>query len=786
MTNYLVPVTVNQLPQISELEGKQGMFILPDGSININRKNGTWMLINKQSDHAGILKPGDVPIIPSGTAKWYWAGPGTYPNAGGHTIEKQGILSYDGTEWKELELDIPQATQYIPPFLGSAFPIIGPAQRTYNNSIWELSSGNTATLTDIPNDSSTKWMQIGGKVDNVFNEQNQNNGASMNATAKYINERFGVEIEDPGNPNRFVNQADASSNNNYLRVDNTVGVLSTATNYYVVRNIDVAGAYEIEVNGYLLKDGSLSSVGIIGIRPNGSIVNLTESFGDYVQVQAQIFDVSSYDKISIGMASNFSLEIKYSVEYFPKMTEYFTLKEGLSEIFGRRQDRYISTYRGCTVIQTNWETTEFIRVEAGDVIEAEAFGWASLAVNYAFFDKDKNWIKSGDPASGNGAAVSIKVKAEQQGYIIVGNYKLKGAMKVYLNKASKNALEDVNKKIPFIDNKKLDYTTPTSLANARFFEPYIDGSTLKVKLPTTVKDKIVLNDEPHILENRFVGEHSFVHFQGKVLIYYTEAFKTGQDIFDVVGTMSVGMLDEDSEKHTYLQRVIYGGVSGVPEGYNVHRSHAFVKDNQVYIVATVENTDSSFSQIWMFKSSDGFNFTKVKVISNSGFGFVRFGNLWLVTEQVDGYYYFFYEGFTSGIWSVKIARSTTLEGDYTFYQNVTGVNQGGAVGGICVIYYADKFRMWFHYGIGGNLPTWLGYAESNKTTPGTFNSIHQPFLAVDNSPIGPGTDQNGDFALLEINGSIWAGYQYAINAPILNGVFCYKKLNGLTYDKLFN
>lgn len=412
---------------------------------------------------------------------------------------------------------------------------------------------------------------------------------------------------------------------------------------------------------------------------------------------------------------------------------------------------------------------------------------------YAFFDPNKKWIRSGAAAPSNGALVKTTFIADTQGYVVFCSRTLNGRLKVFLNKASKNKFEELNQKLKFTDTKELDFTTPTSLADARFFEPYIDtGGVLKTKVPTTVKDKIVLNDEPFILEDRFVGEHSFVHFKGRILIYYTEAFKTGQNAYDVVGTLSVGTLDEESGKHTYLQRVIYGGIASVPEGYNVHRSHAFVNNNQVYIVATVENSTSSISEVWMFKSSDGFNFTKVKNISSSntsGVNYKRFGNLWLVTEQIDGYYYFFYEGLDVGsqVWTIKIARSTTLEGDYSFYQNVTGVGQGGATGGICVIFHNNKFRMWYHYSpsAGVNLPTYLGYAESLKATPGNFNFIHQPFLALENSPIGPGTDQNGDFALLEINGSIWAGYQYAINEPILNGIFCWKKLNGLTYNDLF-
>ncbi|KFF24746.1 SGNH/GDSL hydrolase family protein [Chryseobacterium vrystaatense] len=113
MTNFLVPVTVDVLPKISDLKGKQGMFILPDGSININRQNGTWVIINKKSDHAGVLKPTDIPVVHPGDAKWYWARAGTYTNAGGVIIENFGIISYSGTKWEKNELEIPAGSEYL-------------------------------------------------------------------------------------------------------------------------------------------------------------------------------------------------------------------------------------------------------------------------------------------------------------------------------------------------------------------------------------------------------------------------------------------------------------------------------------------------------------------------------------------------------------------------------------------------------------------------------------------------------------------------------------------------
>lgn len=66
---------------------------------------------------------------------------------------------YDGVKWVNSKLSLPQATQYIAPFEGSNFPIMGAAQRVYENSIWELSENQTAQSTDIPG-VSNKWRPL--------------------------------------------------------------------------------------------------------------------------------------------------------------------------------------------------------------------------------------------------------------------------------------------------------------------------------------------------------------------------------------------------------------------------------------------------------------------------------------------------------------------------------------------------------------------------------------------------------------------------------------------------
>lgn len=206
MTNFLIPITVLQLPTIAELEGKQGMFILPDGSININRKNGTWMIINKQSDHGGILKPADNVVTQPGVAKWYWAGSGTYSNAGDEVIDQYGILSYNGAEWQSLEIDLPKATQFIPEFTGSTFPIAGPAQRIHENEIFEIALGVSASNSDVPG-ISNKWTKKvgGGSVASTFNPINSIDPQG----AKQINDYFlGVnEVYTANLFDRYINDS---------------------------------------------------------------------------------------------------------------------------------------------------------------------------------------------------------------------------------------------------------------------------------------------------------------------------------------------------------------------------------------------------------------------------------------------------------------------------------------------------------------------------------------------------------------------------------------------------
>lgn len=666
---------------------------------------------------------------------------------------------------------------------GAVYPTV----RVEAGVLYQVIDGQTAT-TAAPSLSPDVWRTLGAKALDVFDRNDTNNAATMNATAKYITERIGIIDDSPGSTETFTNGDGQTLVE--LRPDNTVVASPTSTNVGVFHNMLTNGATKITLTGYLFKETSAARAGVLGILANGTIVNLTASFTDYQLLDNTDIDVSAYDKISVAMTGAFTMVVtRYSGNFYPNVVDYFIQNKDLIAIKERIRARYISTYKGTTALAPDngdWEVTPFLKTKAGDRFTGNSIGRLD-AYSYAIYDANKKFIKGVTLATSNGQKVDIDIIIADDGYICFGNFSRIAPMTIYLNRSNSFdglIVETLNKIEPKKINK-LSAATPTNLKDAKFYEPYIDTGVMKVKTPSNLVEKLVLNDDPHIVENRFIGEHSFVYFKGRILVYHSEAKQKANESY--IGFLSVGEIGEESEKYTYLQKIIGEGDLGVPAGYSVHRSCAFVNNNQVYITATVEN--GTVSEIWMFKSADGFNFTKVKTMSNSGFGFANFGNLWLISEQqIDGYYYFFFEGNTGSgaTWSMKIARATSIEGDYTYYQDVTGLGTGGGmVGGVYVRFYNNKFRIFYHYGVSGNLPTYLGYGESDRATPGTATVVAQPVLALANSPIGTGTDQNGDQALLEINGSIWWGYQYAINSPILNGVFCYKKLNGLTYAKLF-
>jgi lysophospholipase L1-like esterase len=106
------------------------------------------------------------------TAGWYKPttsspSPGTnYPNAGNlKSIEGfETLFFFDGTVWTKTEEKFPEASQNITKFLNLEFPVPAGTQTIYDDKYWYVLPGQTATVTDLPSDTSTIWKRIGDAV----------------------------------------------------------------------------------------------------------------------------------------------------------------------------------------------------------------------------------------------------------------------------------------------------------------------------------------------------------------------------------------------------------------------------------------------------------------------------------------------------------------------------------------------------------------------------------------------------------------------------------------------
>ncbi len=68
------------------------------------------------SSFGGTIEPSTVIDVTPGVSKWFFAKPGNYPLANNLTLQKVGIILYDGNTWKAIELDIPDSAFAEIPF----------------------------------------------------------------------------------------------------------------------------------------------------------------------------------------------------------------------------------------------------------------------------------------------------------------------------------------------------------------------------------------------------------------------------------------------------------------------------------------------------------------------------------------------------------------------------------------------------------------------------------------------------------------------------------------------
>lgn len=345
----------------------------------------------------------------------------------------------------------------------------------------------------------------------------------------------------------------------------------------------------------------------------------------------------------------------------------------------------------------------------------------------------------------------------------------------------------------------LDGSTPDNESEAKFYQIWVDGDQCKTKIPKTFKDRIFLDDEPFALKGLeltannnvnlvYQQEASIIEVNGEIRVYFTGVQANNVAVINnnicycVIDPLSGEILKESVW-------VIGHGRGGAPINRQANCSHVFKYGGKIYCVAT-DGYGTYKSEVYLYVSNDGINFTQLSQLSNSTTNWYAYGNNWIVPEPIGGKFYWFYEGRNTGqVWQSAIATADKIDGPYTKLGGISIPNGGnnGMLGGMCVYLHENKFRMFYHYGkSGGDLPTVIGYAESDVSNPLAFEGKNLPLLDFTRTPWGANTDQIADPAIYEINGSLYFIAEYCMNYPSFKAHLYLWVSKGMTLNKLFS
>jgi lysophospholipase L1-like esterase len=188
--------------------------------------------------------------------------PGTnYPNAGNlKSIEGYDTLFYySGTTWVKSESKLPQVSQNIIKFQNLTFPAASGTQATYNDAVWEVNQGMSASSSDIPSLTSTIWKLI--SKDEYLRTVVTANSVPENAYTEFYNSGTAL--------NGFYNAS---------------GVFTSNTDYKCTPKIPVTAG---EIWRYRGKPyAGLSVRGVYGYKADNSIVilvNVVDANAAYVE-----------------------------------------------------------------------------------------------------------------------------------------------------------------------------------------------------------------------------------------------------------------------------------------------------------------------------------------------------------------------------------------------------------------------------------------------------------------------------------------------------------------------
>ncbi|MGE8535163.1 MAG: SGNH/GDSL hydrolase family protein [Chryseobacterium sp.] len=218
-----------------------------------------------ESDFKGVLSPTDPTPTEDGSYKPSVSSddPGTnYPNAGNlKAIKGFSTMFYKkGTVWTKSEEEMAKASQNIAAFESLQFPAEAGTQSVYQDSIWQVKEGETATSAeDIPSYTSDIWIKV-DKADGLLSKVSENSvgNKTISTVADKIirNETFDQSFEIPPRIDGLV------KNGQYIKPN---GTITTSTGTRQTIEVQISAGVTAYYKGY--------NVGASSTVPNVVFVN---------------------------------------------------------------------------------------------------------------------------------------------------------------------------------------------------------------------------------------------------------------------------------------------------------------------------------------------------------------------------------------------------------------------------------------------------------------------------------------------------------------------------------
>lgn len=716
------------------------------------------------SSFGGVVTPATVITVTPGTARWYIAKEGIYPNYGNFTFvnDKLNILSYNGSVWEKHEIDLPHAEDFSESEFNKVAKNVGPsvvslASKDLSNVNFpnSVTSGQGTSIFTVKLDYDQKIFSLKVKVATAgignFTARRGTSTISIKSNVPLVEGWNEISVDFDGLANDYIGYSTLTSTSNLNYTDSGSGSYYTVNSSNVIvtwpGNIALE-VYKKEYRGNILSD-------LLNLKK----LNTTE-FNKLNKYATPLLR-----QIDYGIVSIFNLPATNDLMGNNKINISSSVISGIFE-----HNAYAWSF-AFTVNMPNMYTTtkDIATINLGSYSLNIYAGGSGIGGNVS--GSQPNGI------SYNYANKKLKIEIIADAYFL--NVFVDGQRIGFKNVGKKAS--QFNFSLNTQDNKTFDNIAfwNRDISQERALQWGIDQDPFVLK---GIQDKMFPSTgyqiSNHLLEGNpyfeIPAEQSIIKFKGKYFLYYTAAKSTPTAFID--GGIAVAVSNRpDGGFMMYTSDAVVGGERGKAGVTRAMGSGVIVVGDFVYIFAAMEyNIQNAGGKI--FKSSDGLNFTLVGNFIPGG-AIPYLANISIYPEkQSNNYYYGIVEGRPDSNWTSYLVRSLNIESGWEVVQTLPSlaVNPNGMYGGPELLKSAngDRWMVFYHsaYELNGNAPTAIFYAESTELEPKNWTKKGKVLDINDELDYydAYNVDQVATPQIFEESGRTYMSIVYAQNEPTLH------------------